>query len=165
MFVLILWTWAEDSLETGHKNPWTAIHVPMVDTADWFIKEREHALRELYYLFQNTTGEVLKMGRARHNPTPQQRLAVIARDRCCTWPGCSTPADLCGIHHFNEWLADQGQTDVEVLGLFCRPHHRHLHLENLKATRETDGTVTIRDRRSNQIILTTTPKHTTTQAA
>ena len=57
----------------------------------------------------------------------------------------------------NEWLLDQGFTDVEVLGLFCDPHHRHLHVSELVAEHQADGTVTIRIRSTGEVIATAKP--------
>ena len=117
-------------------------HGPIPVTPSLFDRARS----DLYYCFQNMTGEVLKFGRSRHDPTPIQRLAVIARDKHCIYPGCHAPPERCDIHHLNEVARDQGATDVDVLGLFCTPHHRHLHLNSLVAMREPDGSVTVRDR-------------------
>jgi hypothetical protein len=115
------------------------------------------AKNDLYYAFKNLAGEVLKLGRAQKDPTPLQRLAVIARDRRCIYPDCTVTADLCEIHHLNEWLQDQGFTDVEILGLLCRPHHRHIHTNDLKATRQPDGSVTIHERETGLVIVIATP--------
>ena len=79
-------------------------------------------------------------------------FALEVRDRHCIYPYCRAPASRCHVHHLNEWLRDQGFTDVEVLGLFCDTHHRHLHVEDLVAQREIDGTVTIRNRASWEVI-------------
>ena len=117
-------------------------HGPIPVTPSLFDRARS----DLYYCFQNMQGEVLKFGRSRHDPTPVQRLAVIARDKHCIYPGCHAPPERCDIHHLNEVARDQGATDVDVLGLFCTPHHRHIHLNNLVATREPDGSISVRDR-------------------
>ena len=114
--------------------------------------------RSLYLYFKNAKGEILKFGRARRDPTIAQRLAVMVRDRHCQFGDCETPASMCDVHHLNEWLQDQGFTDVEVLALFCNPHHRHLHLANLKAFREADGTVTITDRSTGTVVARASPK-------
>ena len=49
------------------------------------------AKADLYYSFVNMQGEILKFGRARHDPTPLQRLAVMARDRTCFFPAAASP--------------------------------------------------------------------------
>ena len=112
---------------------------------------------DLYYFFQNGRGEVLKFGRGRRDPTPAQRLAVEVRDRHCIYPHCREPASRCQVHHLNEWLLDDGFTDVEVLGLFCDPHHRHLHLVELIADLQPDGTVAISIRSTGEVIAIATP--------
>ena len=81
-----------------------------------------------------------------------QRLAVIARDGPCQFPGCFVSPDRCHVHHFEEWLKDQGITDVEVIGLFCPAHHQHIHLFDLVVVRELDGAISIRDRSSGALV-------------
>ncbi len=71
---------------------------PLPVTASLF----DQARNDLYYCFQNMHGEILKFGRARRDPTPIQRLAVIAHDRHCIYPGCYAPPDRCAVHHLNE---------------------------------------------------------------
>ena len=96
---------------------------------------------DLYVHFMNNAGEVLNFGRARRDPTLIQKLAVMVRDRRCQYPGCTAPPAICEFHHFNEWLKDEGQTDVRSMGLMCRAHHRHVHLEDLVVTREGSGQI------------------------
>ena len=84
-------------------------------------------------------------------------LAVEVRDRHCIYPHCRAPASRCQVHHLNEWLIDRGFTDVEVLGLFCDAHHRHLHVEALIADLQPDRTVIIRIRSTGETIATATP--------
>ena len=123
-------------------------HGPIPVTASLF----DPVKNDLYYHYRNSVGEVLRFGRARKHPSVIQKLAVIVRDRHCQYPGCTAPPEACEIHHFNEWLQDHGLTNVESLGLFCRPHHRHVHVEDLVAIRERDGTVSIRHRRTGSLI-------------
>ena len=129
-------------------------HGPVPVTASLF----EDVRRSLYLYFKTAKGEILKFGRARRDPTIAQRLAVMIRDQHCQFGNCETPASMCDVHHLNEWLHDNGFTDVEVLALFCHPHHRHIHLNNLKATREADGTVTITDRTTGAVVARASPK-------
>ena len=129
-------------------------HGPIPVTESLFDQTRA----QLYLYFKNARGEILKFGRARRDPTFAQRLAVMVRDRHCIFAGCDAPASACDVHHLNEWLLDQGFTDVEVLGLFCHPHHRHLHVENLRAVREPDGSVTILERATGIVVARASPK-------
>jgi hypothetical protein len=48
-------------------------------------------------------------------------------------------------------VKDQGFTDVEVMGLFCKSHHRHIHVNDLVVIREPGGAVTIKNRRTGAI--------------
>ena len=129
-------------------------HGPVPVTASLF----EQAKAALYVYFKNGKGEILKFGRARRDPSIAQRLAVMARDRGCDYGDCDAPVSACSIHHFDEWLRDNGFTDVEVLGLFCDPHHRHIHLKNLRAVRELDGSVTIIDQTTGAVVARASPK-------
>jgi Domain of unknown function (DUF222) len=70
----------------------------------------------------NSTGGVMSYGRTRRLVSPSMRLALIARDQGCTFPGCDRPATWCEAHHFREW-ADSGPTDLDNLGLVCGYHH------------------------------------------
>jgi Domain of unknown function (DUF222) len=111
----------------------------------------DQARNDLYYCFKNSAGEVLKFGRSRRDPTPVQRLALVVRDERCLYPGCHAPPDRCDVHHTNEVVKDQGCTDVEVMGLFCKSHHRHIHVNDLVVIRELGGSVTIKNRRTGAI--------------
>ena len=123
-------------------------HGPIPVTSDLF----DPLKNDLYAYYQDAKGAILKFARIRRDPTLLQRLAIEVRDRHCIFPYCRAPASRCHVHHLNEWLRDQGFTDVEVLGLFCDTHHRHLHVEDLVAQREIDGTVPIRNRATGEVI-------------
>ena len=123
-------------------------HGPIPVTPDLF----DPVKHDLYTYYRNTSGAILKFGPMRRHPTLLQRLAVEVRDRHCRYPSCRAPASRCHVHHLNEWLRDRGFTDVEVLGLFCDAHHRHLHVEELIAQLEEDGTVAIRNRSTGETI-------------
>jgi Domain of unknown function (DUF222) len=116
---------------------------------------------DLYYCFQNMVGEILKFGKSRRYPTAVQRLAVIARDRRCIYPDCTSPPNTCDVHHCDEVEEDDGATDVEVMGLLCHAHHRHLHVNKQVIEREPDGSITVRDRVSGVSLL----HHTRKEAA
>lgn len=67
-------------------------------------------------------GKPLHLGRAKRLATSDQRLALIAWQRGCTRPGCSTPAAHCAVHHLSEWERGGG-TDIENLSLVCDACH------------------------------------------
>jgi len=72
----------------------------------------------------NESGGVLSYGRTRRYATPGQRLALAARDRGCSFPGCDRPPAWCQAHHVLEWIKD-GDTDLENMCLVCAYHHRN----------------------------------------
>lgn len=69
-------------------------------------------------------GGVLAYGRGRRLASTGQRLALAARDRGCTFPGCNRPAAWTEVHHIKTWI-DEGCTDLDNMCLLCRFHHRH----------------------------------------
>ncbi|MFE2997423.1 DUF222 domain-containing protein [Nocardia sp. NPDC059246] len=67
-------------------------------------------------------GLPLYLGRCERLATPAQRLALIARDKGCTRPGCDAPASMCAVHHITDW-AEGGPTDLTNLTLVCDHCH------------------------------------------
>lgn len=60
------------------------------------------------------------------------RMAVVARDRGCAFPGCGRPAAQTEAHHIVEW-AHGGETVLENLVLLCpRHHHGAIHAQGWK---------------------------------
>jgi hypothetical protein len=116
------------------------------------------ARNDLYYCFKNMVGEVIKFGRSRREPTPVQRLVLVVRDGKCLYPGCHAPPDACDAHHLNEVVKDRGNTDTDVMGLFCEAHHRHIHLNDLVVKRNPDMSITIIERRTGAVVASTTKK-------
>jgi hypothetical protein len=55
--------------------------------------------------------------------TEGQRLAMIARDQGCSFPGCDAPPHWCQAHHVTEHAAG-GPTSIDNGALLCGPHHR-----------------------------------------
>ena len=71
-------------------------------------------------------GVPLDVGREHRLVTPGLRRAVVARDRCCAFPGCDRPASWCICHHVIHW-ADGGETSLANLVLLCGHHHTVIH--------------------------------------
>lgn len=68
------------------------------------------------------TGGILAYGRTRRLASPGQRRALFARDRGCTFPGCSRSAARSEIHHATDW-ANGGRTDLDNLAITCGYHN------------------------------------------
>jgi hypothetical protein len=67
-------------------------------------------------------GGVLTYGRSRRLASAGQRKALFARDRGCTFPGCTRTAALSEIHHTTEW-AHGGRTDLNTMAIACGYHN------------------------------------------
>ncbi|WP_051246513.1 HNH endonuclease signature motif containing protein [Nocardioides halotolerans] len=71
-------------------------------------------------------GEVLDVGRSSRLVTAALWRALVARDRHCTFPGCTRPPVMCHAHHVVHWV-DGGTTCLDNLVLVCGAHHSVLH--------------------------------------
>jgi hypothetical protein len=78
---------------------------------------------QLYVLIETAKGVPLWLGRTTRIATPGQTVALAARDRGCSFPGCDRPPSHCQRHHITDW-ADDGPTDLDNLTLLCGYHHR-----------------------------------------
>ncbi|TFC96628.1 MULTISPECIES: DUF222 domain-containing protein [Cryobacterium] len=76
----------------------------------------------------NDTGQIINVGREERFFTEAQRAAMGVRDGGCRWVDCDRPPAWAEAHHINEWLTDNGYTDLADGVLLCHPHHLHLHL-------------------------------------
>ncbi|HLY34632.1 MAG TPA: HNH endonuclease signature motif containing protein [Jatrophihabitantaceae bacterium] len=56
--------------------------------------------------------------------TAGQRLAMIARDHGCSFPGCTVGPAWCQAHHIQPYALG-GRTSVDNGTLLCGYHHRH----------------------------------------
>jgi hypothetical protein len=83
---------------------------------------------ELAMLFTDATGWPLTLHRSRRVASPSQTLALIGRDKGCTFPGCTMPPEWTEKHHIRAWQ-DGGPTDIDNLCLVCDYHHDH-HLRH-----------------------------------
>jgi hypothetical protein len=71
----------------------------------------------------DTTGGILSYGTARRLASPAQRRALAARDRGCSFPGCTRPHAWAEVHHVKRFV-DGGETSIDQMTLLCAYHHR-----------------------------------------
>jgi hypothetical protein len=98
------------------------------------------AARSRHYLavFDDHTEEVLYLGRAKRCATTAQRLALFARDKGCTRPGCTAPPYQCQVHHAEQDWSEGGRTDIDALTLACRRDNAMIE-ETEWTTRRANG--------------------------
>ena len=93
---------------------------------------------DVYRVLFSPEGEVINQGRSHRVFTAAQRRALVARDRGCTWPGCTAPPSICESHHARVHWADGGLTDVANGALLCYHHHDVVDARSIEMTRQ-DG--------------------------
>ncbi len=86
----------------------------------------------------NDAGGIVAFGRGRRLASRGQRLALVARDGGCTFPGCDRPAAWTEVHHILPWN-DGGHTDTDNMCLLCRYHHREFERRGWQVTMAADG--------------------------
>jgi len=75
-----------------------------------------------HYLAIFDHGKALALYHTKRLASPAQRIVLHARDRGCTFPGCTVPGYLCQAHHDDPY-ATNPVTDVNHLTLTCHPNH------------------------------------------
>lgn len=90
---------------------------------------------ELNRVLFTPNGEVLEAGRTVRLFTGAKRAAIVARDRHCTYPGCTAPPQISDGHHVDHWARDHGRTDVDRGVLLCYHHHHLVHVRDISVRR------------------------------
>ena len=75
-----------------------------------------------HYLAIFDNGKALALYHTKRLASPAQRIVLYAKDRGCTFPGCTMPANLCEVHHTDPY-ATNPVTDVNDLTFGCGPNH------------------------------------------
>ncbi|MEM9465683.1 MAG: HNH endonuclease signature motif containing protein [Actinomycetota bacterium] len=70
-------------------------------------------------------GQPLWQGRSKRLATEAQWRSLIVTTRGCA--ECGAGIDRCHAHHVQEWLVDDGRTDIDNLQLLCHTCHGHAH--------------------------------------
>ena len=85
---------------------------------------------------------IVDYGHSTRTIHPSTFAVLVARDRCCRFPGCDRPPSWCEGHHLVPW-EHNGPTDTANLALFCSRHHHLLHTVGWNATMRHDGVIEI----------------------
>ena len=75
-----------------------------------------------HYLAIFEDGKALALYHTKRLASPAQRIMLHARDRGCTFPGCTIPGYLCQVHHDDPYTTHP-VTDINGLTLVCHPNH------------------------------------------
>ena len=90
-------------------------------------------------VFDKHTEEPLYLGRAKRCASKAQRLMLYAKDRGCSFPGCTAPAYHSQVHHAVTDWADGGHTDITEETLACGPHNRRVKPGGWTTRKRKDG--------------------------
>jgi hypothetical protein len=104
------------------------------------IRMASHAHHYLV-IYDKHTREPLYLGRSKRIATAAQRLVLYNRDRGCTRPGCTAPANHCQAHHAAQDFGKGGQTNITDLGLACGPHNRLVNDRGWTTQIRSDGRI------------------------
>ena len=85
---------------------------------------------DIYWAITHSTGQILHLGRTRRIATLPQTIALYARDKGCSFPGCDTPAGMVRTTPHPSW-AEGGLTDLNNLTLLCAYHHHNFLSQGL----------------------------------
>ncbi|MXP22998.1 hypothetical protein GIY30_16800 [Gordonia sp. HNM0687] len=97
-------------------------------------------------------------GALTYAPSAALRAEIIQLDRRCRYPYCGRPSEQCELDHLHKFLhADPlagGWTVAFNLAPLCRPDHDRKHDGPWIPTMHTDRTITWRNARTGQTIIT-----------
>ncbi|TJY66346.1 DUF222 domain-containing protein [Arthrobacter sp. CAU 1506] len=71
-------------------------------------------------------GVILDVGQSQRLFPRYMRLAIIARDGGCAFPGCTAPSPWTEVHHI-QWFERGGPTSTDNGVLLCSHHHHLIH--------------------------------------
>lgn len=82
------------------------------------------AQAEVVTVLCDGTGAVLDLHRTQRLADKAITMALYARDRGCSFPGCGVAPQWCERHHVIAWI-DGGATSVANMTLLCTYHHHN----------------------------------------
>src|SRR3954453_10997486 len=100
------------------RPPATATSIPADVAKNWAGEEAR-----FIGVLLSRTGRIEAYSSIQRCFTEQQRLALTARDKGCTFPGCDRPPGWCQTHHVLEFR-NGGPPPVDNGVLLCGHHHR-----------------------------------------
>ncbi|MDU0478451.1 DUF222 domain-containing protein [Staphylococcus chromogenes] len=133
---VLRWASSDRITATGHAS--LVVSVSETDEFDWRAKfatnvgidlslfDLDHLADDKitdYIVVHDHNGAVKSLVTGERCANFFQRVALVARDLVCQYPGCDEPASRCDAHHVMPWNRG-GRTTIGNLALMCRAHHR-----------------------------------------
>lgn len=82
--------------------------------------------------------QVIDAGRSERIFAGPRRRTIIARDKHCTFPGCTAPPAISETHHLDQWAAGGG-SHADRGTLLCYFHHECVHAHQVAIERTATG--------------------------
>jgi Domain of unknown function (DUF222) len=117
--VIVSTTLQELQDKTGHGITGGGTMMPITDV----IRLGRHSYHYLT-IFDGVTGHALWLGRTKRIASADQRIALHAKDRGCTAPGCTVPGYAAQVHHAVKDWSDGGATNIDDLSFACPPDNQ-----------------------------------------
>jgi hypothetical protein len=133
--IVVTTTLQELEAAAGKAHTGGGTWLPMSDV----IRMATHAHHYLM-VFDGHTQVPLYLGRSKRIASPGQRIVLHAKDRGCSFPGCTVPGYQCQVHHLTDW-AKGGLTNADTQTLACGPHNRLATEEGWVTRQRADGTI------------------------
>lgn len=109
---------------TGYATTGHGYRIPVTEAKRWATADHD-----IIAVLLNRTRRIEAYSDKQRIYTKNQRYALWARDRGCSFPGCDAPPGWCEVHHVIEFQ-DGGPTDTDNGALLCDWHHdNHSRLE------------------------------------
>lgn len=99
---------------------------------------------------KDAKGNPLNVGRKHRVVQPALKRALLARDKCCRFPGCTHNKWL-DAHHVMHW-DDGGETSLSNTILLCSTHHRALHEGGFSIQKDYSGEWYFRNEKGRALI-------------
>ncbi len=99
---------------------------------------------------KDENGNPLNVGRKHRMVQPALKRALLARDKCCRYPGCTHDKWL-DAHHVMHWI-DGGNTSLDNTLLLCSRHHRLLHEGGFTIQKDYSGEWYFRNRAGSVVL-------------
>jgi hypothetical protein len=88
-------------------------------------------------MVEDEHGNPLSVGRRTRSIPASIGRALLKRDRCCRFPGCTNKVFLDG-HHLEHWALG-GETALKNLVLLCGRHHKFVHEYGYRVQMDATG--------------------------